>query len=154
MAVRQIDFGFPSARAFWDEVAMPAYQRFKREPNRAHAMAAALPAWHVIDWLLVEQNPKPKIEDFRTTLFRRCAELEWIGDIANGAKHRELNRGQSVARVGGTGIRSEGQETDALGTRTVTSYDPLMLTLDDGTQHNFDDVLDTIIAYWRREWFK
>src|SRR5208337_846366 len=44
-------------REFWAELVVPAYERFKAEPNRASAIDVSVHAWHVHEWIWHDQNP-------------------------------------------------------------------------------------------------
>jgi hypothetical protein len=52
-----LNFGFRGASNFWLDVAIPAQTRYFQEPTPRHAVEAAWPTCHVIDWLWHEHNP-------------------------------------------------------------------------------------------------
>jgi hypothetical protein len=143
--VRYVDFGFTSAEEFWTEVVLPAYECFKAEPTRGKAIMACFPAWHIQDWIWHQQHPGEDTHNnndyrqFQHQLYANCPELQWIRDVADAGKHRGLGR-QSV----------EVREVKSAWALNAT---PLTMTLGDGTQHAFADVLDCVIQFWRAKYF-
>jgi hypothetical protein len=144
-AVQYVDFGFTSAREYWTELVLPAYEDFKAEPTRRNAIMACFPAWHIQDWIWHQQHPGQDTRNnndyqlFQQQLFADCSELQWIRDVADAGKHRGLGR-QSV----------EVREVKGTWPLNATSW---TITLDDGTQHDFADVLERVIAFWRVNYF-
>jgi hypothetical protein len=145
--VRYIDFGFTSAREFWGEVVLPAYESFKANPSRGNAIIASLLAWHIQDWIWHEKHPggetrnSKDYQPFQEKLFLDCPELQWIRDVADAGKHRGLGRQKPKVEV---------REVKGTWPRNAT---PLTMTLDDGTQHDFADVLERVIEFWRAKYF-
>ena len=146
-AVQYVDFGFSSAREFWDEVVLPAYACFKAEPSRGKAIMASFPAWHIHDWIWHDQHPgedtrnNKDYQPFQEKLFLDCPELQWIRDVADAGKHRGLGRQKPKVEV---------REVKGTWPRNAT---PLTMTLDNGTQHDFADVLERVIEFWRAKYF-
>jgi hypothetical protein len=146
-AVQYVDFGFTSAREFWDEVVLPAYECFKAEPSRGKAIIASFPAWHIQDWIWHDQHPGEDTHNskdyrpFQEKLFLDCPELQWIRDVADAGKHRGLGRQKPKVEV---------REVKGTWPHNAT---PLTITLDDGTQHDFADVLEHVIEFWRVKYF-
>ena len=65
-----LNFAFQGAFNFWHAVAIPAQSRYFEEPTLFHAVQAAWPAWHVIEWAWHEAYPgedtrSPAFETFR-----------------------------------------------------------------------------------------
>jgi hypothetical protein len=145
--VQYVDFGFTSAREFWDEVVLPAYECFKAEPSRGKAIMASFPAWHIQDWIWHDQHPgedtrnSKDYQPFQEKLLLDCPELQWIRDVADAGKHRGLGRKKPKVEV---------REVKGTWPRNAT---PLTMTLDDGTQHDFADVLERVIEFWRAKYF-
>jgi hypothetical protein len=143
--IQYINFGFTSAREFWDELVLPAYKCFKAEPTRATAIMACFPAWHIQDWIWHQQHPgdgtrnNNDYQQFQQQLFANCPELQWIRDVADAGKHRGLGR-QTV------------EVREVKGTWPLNAT-PLTMTLDDGTRHDFADVLERVIEFWRATHF-
>jgi hypothetical protein len=143
--VQYIDFGFTSAREFWDEVVLPAYECFKANPSRGSAIIASFPAWHIQDWIWHEKHLGEDTRNnanytrFQDKLFNDCPELPWIRDVADAGKRRGLGRSTLKVR--------EVKNTWPLNTT------PLTIKLSDGTEHDFTDSLSRVIEYWRTEYF-
>jgi hypothetical protein len=143
--VQYVDFGFTSAREFWTEVVLLAYECFKAEPTRGKAIMTCFPACHILDWIWHQQHPGEDTRNnndyrvFQQQLFANCPELQWIRDVADAGKHRGLGR-QSV------------EVREVKGTWPLNAT-PLTMTLDDGTQHHFSDVLECVIEFWRAKYF-
>jgi hypothetical protein len=143
--VQYVDFGFTSAREYWDEVALPAYEFFRANPGRGNAIIASFPAWHIHDWIWHEKHPGEDTSHnkdyirFKDKLLDDCPELSWICDVANAGKHRGLGRSTPKVR--------EVKSNWPLNTT------PLTIVLNDGTEDDFGDVLCRIIEYWRTEYF-
>jgi hypothetical protein len=146
-SLKYVDFGFTSAREFWDEVVLPAYECFKAEPTRGKAIMASFAAWHIQDWIWHQQHPgedtrrSKDYQPFQEKLFLDCPELPWIRDVADAGKHRGLGRQKPKVEV---------REVKGTRPRNVA---PLIVTLDDGTQHDFADVLGRVIEFWRAKYF-
>jgi hypothetical protein len=167
--LRDVDFRFTAASEFWAELVIPAYDQFKAKPNRATAIMASFPAWHVHEWIWYDQHPgedtkgkgKKKFKKFEDDLFTACPPLHWICDVADAGKHRGLSRlnPRVVVRRVATGRRVVAGpfNTWALDTmafnemHSVTT--PLSLTLDDGSTHDFAKVLSCVIDFWRANYF-
>jgi hypothetical protein len=162
----EVDFRFTSANEFWEELVISAYEKFRTEPDRAHAIVASFPTWHVNEWIWYERHPgegaasnrNPKYTKFRCDLFRACPALPWIGDVADAGKHRSLGReDRRVDRVT-TGRRIlAGPYPFTFGTKAFGAFDtmstPLAIRLADGNTHDFEQVLSRVIDYWRVNYF-
>ncbi len=56
--VKYIDFGYATAREYWDEVVLPSQQRFlESNGERGEAIVAAMTTWSIIDWVWHERHP-------------------------------------------------------------------------------------------------
>jgi hypothetical protein len=144
--VQYVDFGFTSAREYWAEVVLPAYECFKSDPCRGKAIIASFPAWHIQDWIWHERHPGEDTRNsnkdytqFQENLFNDCLELTWIRDVADAGKHRGLGRSTLEVR--------EVRRTFPLNTT------PLNIKLYNGTEHDFADVLSRVIEYWGTKYF-
>jgi hypothetical protein len=126
---------------------LPAYECFKAEPSRGKAIMASFPAWHIQDWIWHDQHPgedtrnSKDYQPFQEKLLLDCPELQWIRDVADAGKHRGLGRKKPKVEV---------REVKGTWPRNAT---PLTMTLDDGTQHDFADVLERVIEFWRAKYF-
>lgn len=162
--VLYVDFGITSARQFWDENVIPAYERFKTQPNRANAIDASFHTWHVHEWIWHEHHPGEDTrrnidyETFRTDCIDNCPELAWLRDVADAGKHRGLGRSAEVRRVasetrevgGAYGTGAYGVGPYGAGTLVAT---PLSITLTDESTHDFAEALSRVMDYWRRKHF-
>jgi hypothetical protein len=143
--VQYVNFGFTSAKEYWDEVLLPAYERFNAEPSRGNAIMASLPAWHIQDWIWHQQHPGTDTRNskdytqFHDKLFDDCPELAWIRDVADAGKHCGLGRPTLEVR-------------EAVNTWPLNTT-PLTITLNDGTTQDFADVLSRVVEYWRTTYF-
>jgi hypothetical protein len=143
--VRYVNFGFNSAKEYWAEVLLPAYERFNAEPSRGNAIMASFPAWHIQEWVWHQQHPGAETRNskdytqFHDTLFDDCPELAWIRDVADAGKHCGLGRSTLEVR-------------EAVNTWPLNTT-PLTINLNDGTTHEFADVLSRVIEYWRTKHF-
>jgi hypothetical protein len=93
--VKYIDFGYTSAKDYFLEVVLSAYDRFREKPNRQNAIDASLHAWHVHYWIWhdLHQGKDTRNEEYNKqfleeTLFANCPSLRLIATLANAAKHR------------------------------------------------------------------
>ena len=162
--VQYVDFGITSARQFWDENVVPAFERFEAQPNRANAIDASVPAWHVHEWIWHEQNPGADTRQnadyrrFQASLISACPELAWIRDVADAGKHRGLGRPAEVQRVASGMVQIGGPIASApIGAApiagSISIRMPLTITLIDGSELEFGAVLSRVLDYWRARHF-
>ena len=162
--VQYIDFGYPSAADFWNDVVVPANARYASDPTRRHAIEVSFSAWHVVDWLFHEQRPAVALAEFQRKRIGECPELGWIRDVCDAGKHRGLSlRVPAVQRVG-KGVRpvsftnNAGEiitfVNDASQPVQFTAEGPLEIELADKSRHAFAVVLGVVMDYWRTNWFK
>jgi hypothetical protein len=158
-SLQYIDLGWTSAKEFWSEVVLPDYEQFVDVGTMRDSVHAALTAWHLHDWVFLEQYPSGGTKEkrvFQKKLIADCPELGWIRDFAETAKHRGLNR---------LDLKIEKVEPSHPVERTtpimpgfslvVRGKSPVALVLlDDGTNHQLFDVLTRVIDYWRANWFQ
>jgi hypothetical protein len=102
--LQYIDLGWTSAKQFWTEVVEPDYKRFADKGSTRDGVHAALTAWHLHDWVFLDQHPsggtKEEKKRFQEKLIADCPELGWIREYAEGAKHRALKLpGRKVEKV-------------------------------------------------------
>jgi hypothetical protein len=98
--VAYLDRDIPDARTFWSSVVLPDVEDFKSEPSEVRlGLHVAWSLWHLHDWLWHDENPgvdtkgNKEYEKFKEALIGECAELGWLRDLADAAKHRGLGRG-------------------------------------------------------------
>lgn len=158
VAPKEIDFGYRSVDQYWTEVVVPSYEEFKSTPDRASAIKASIPAWHLLEWLWDEKQPSQSLDDFRANILKECPELAWLRDVAEGGKHRRLNRSNVIVkRVLPSWVRNLGAlntfafNTMPFGGRAMAG--PLSIELYDGTTHSFAEVLSHVMDYWQDNYF-
>jgi hypothetical protein len=161
--VLYVDFGFTSAREFWGEVVLPAYEQFNAKPNRANAITASVHTWQVHDWIWHELHPgqdtygHEPYKQFQNALFSDCRELAWIRDVAEASKHRGLSRKIDVRRMKRETRFIGPFNTAPLNTVPLNAVysvsTPLVITMADGSVHGFSKVLSRVIDYWRAKHF-
>src|SRR5262245_45903472 len=112
MALQQVNIGHTSALDHWYCFACPAHSRFLEKPTRENALECAQAFWELRDWLWREtytsismRDDQLKAQAFDQQLRLACAELAWLRDIAESAKHGgRLSRASvEVAGIGGGG---------------------------------------------------
>jgi hypothetical protein len=160
-----IEFGYSSARDFWIDVALRAYDRFKAVPEPHTAIDASVHAWHVHEWVWHEQNPgvdiqrEPGRTQFRTfqeQLIRDCPELTLVRDIADASKHRGLCRAgvtvHGVSRAGPRALLLNGRprqvRTDDGRVGVLVVNPGMQLALEDGSRCSAPEAIDTVVAFW------
>ena len=162
-SLRYIDLGLTSAEQFWSKVVLPDHDQFKQSHTARDAVHAALSAWHLQDWVFLEQQPsstnKSDKRAFQKKLIAACPELGWIRDYAETAKHRGLYRqGTAVSKVE-PDSQVESVHPISIGelgsaSLVIRGTSPVTMFLDNGTSHQFSDVLSRVIDYWRTHWFQ
>jgi hypothetical protein len=55
--------GWTSAKEFWTEVVLPDYEQFTDVGKTRDGVHAALTAWHLHDWVFLEQYPSEAYGD-------------------------------------------------------------------------------------------
>ena len=146
-----IDIGINSAKEFWSEVVLPDCDQFRKSHTARDAVHAALTAWHLHDWVFLEQPLASctNKRDFQEKLIAACPELGWVREYAETAKHRRLSRqGLAVSKV-----EPDAQVERDFGLLKISGTSAVTMFLDDGTAHSFADVLSHVIDYWRTHWF-
>jgi hypothetical protein len=160
--VLYVDFGYVSAREFWQEVGLPAINRFLLEGNRGNAIEASSQAWHIHEWVWHESHPGEDTRyntDYRTfqnDLIVRCPELAWVRDIADAGKHRGLGRPAALRRVDKTSSILLGRDGSMLLGRdgeVLLSRPELTIEMSDGSIHAVAVALRAVAAFWDK-WFE
>jgi hypothetical protein len=136
---------------------LPDYDQFTKSHSARDAVHVALSAWHLHDWVFYEQPPSTNKGDFQNKLICACPELDWIRDYAEAAKHRGIYRHGEVNKVE-PDSQVESIHPISLGefgsfSLAIRGTSPVTIVLDNGTSHQFSDVLSRVIDYWRTYWF-
>ena len=151
--INYVDLGFTSARQFWIEVALPAYERFMMAPSGRTAIEAATHAWHIHEWLWHElPGPKTNSElvGYCNRITSECPELAWVRDIAEAGKHRRLKRPSvAVTRAAQmpNPVTFNGEPLTFNG-EPITLGTILKIELKDMSVHDVEDVLAKTVMFW------
>jgi hypothetical protein len=162
--VDYIDFGITSAKQFWEEVALPAYDKFQNQPTPPNAINVSLHAWHVHEWIWHEHHPgintrsNPEYKQFLQKITQECHELTWIRDVADAGKHRGLGRPADAKKMESERYIFRGAVGDhAIGTLPVGGSEvmslPICIVLTDGIRYDFPTIIKIAISYWKKEYF-
>ncbi len=140
-------FDIASAKAFYAQL-LAEYEDFKQDRvSSRRAINCALWSWHLCEWLYVDHEVQLTGQfrdqyEFRSWLVSQCPSLCIMEDIANGSKH--CRRDRSTNTQGSTlrrGAFSSGFSRDFVITR-------LMITMADGSERCYDDVLDEVMSFF------
>jgi len=153
LGVTYIDFGWDSVEKAWGQWVVPNVQAFRSTPSASSVANAALPLWHLHDWVWHEQysgqnSRGAKFDAYRDDLLTRCPSLGWLRDIADASKHRGLGRqpevkGAEPHYVGG--FNNIQLKIHSLGTLTY------FIVLNDKSIHDMNDVLRAAVEFWLNE---
>ena len=158
-SVTYVDFGWDGAQRFWEELVVPSYSRFLTVPNRANAIAAAWPAWHMHEWVWHDANPNvntrdPKYIKFRDALLSACPALGHLRDVANASKHRGTSdQRRKVSAISGLGLITKNTNPSFFDTGPFIQHYPLNLVLADKTELEFQAALTDAVRYWCNQGF-
>jgi hypothetical protein len=136
-----VDFGFSSARQYWEDVVLRYYTEFMDNPAPATAMTSAHYAWTIHEWLWHDQHSGQNTrgntgyEAFQKKILNDCPELGWVRDIDDASKHRGLSRASVQVN------------------KIPRNSTPLRIGLNDGTEYDLADVLSIVIKYWSTTYF-
>ena len=165
--VKEIDFGYLTAKEYFTEIVVPSHERFRENQKRNAAIEAALPAWHVHEWVWYEGNPVINTQSnkdysmFRDQLINRCEELAWVRDIADAGKHRYLGRSADVQgmhlrpptrgglKMAGGGVLRATDRDGRHGYLLATSPGGLEIELADGSTRLVSTALTAVVKFWR-----
>ena len=138
-----------SAQDHFESRAAPAYSAFLQLKSRENAIAAAVALWEMRDYL---RGGKGKAE-FDQETFKRCPEFKMIRDVAEAAKHAELNRTDViVSGISGTGsLGGKATTFSPLGALTGPPPCTLQIDLKDGAPRMMEDVLAIVVRFLRAE---
>lgn len=147
-----------SQSSFEIKTAKDLFLKLAREHERLmrdfhspdHAINFSITAHHLFnDWLRRELSPK----EFRSLETKLEADLKTeigiIRDICDGTKHLHLTKPPHLQ------VRTSSIRRGAFSSAFSRAFDigGLIVTLHDGTVVYFDNVADTVVAFWR-EYFE
>ena len=95
------------------------------------------------EWANKEFEPKLSKNEFRKIVLQQCSSLEIMRDLANGTKHYQLTRENSLVK------RTElhcGVFSKEFSREFDTSH--LKIILGDGTKIYFEDEIKKVISFW------
>lgn len=160
-SVRYVDFGYTTAREWWEEVGVAAHGRFLANQCRATAIEVCIPCWHAHEWLWHQQNPGVDTQGnntyvgWRESLIDQCEELAFVRDVADAAKHRGLGRPGEVTGVNNarTTLQSVNFGNGKTSIMSLNGRPKLLnigMTLDltDDTTVSLPNVIQTVIDFW------
>jgi hypothetical protein len=121
------------------------------------AFNAATTAWHLCDWIETypELHPNSGLEidpsKYKAKVFERCPWLKICGQIANGWKHRIINR-TNVPEIQANSVINIFAKTDANGNPSGPfEYEQSYAVLD-GQQHiELTTLFETVLNFWNDE---
>lgn len=119
------------------------------ELNETLARDCAQKAWHLCDLFFNEVGPTSSFKDlpsFKSHVRKVCPDLDYLRDICIASKHGKITRYKPSiddARYhDGDFCREDFDPHDF-------SVPRLAITLHDGQQLLFDDVLESVVVFWR-----
>jgi len=124
------------------------FKMLKQDPlNVSLAEKACSDAWHLIDWVLVDQkaiNPLLTKGQFRTRVYIECAEMKILHDLVNTEKHRELDRPKMI-------ITETKKRGGAFSSAFSKDFDVSRLEIhfENQSKIDVDDLVKIAIDYWR-----
>lgn len=128
------------------------YEEFiKDDTSSIKATNLSTNAWHMVDWVFEEFPTIHGLADngaFRNTLYPRCSSLKIIHDIANGTKHKELNRPKASIKT----TKERKGTFDETFDRTF-DISALLIELADGSILFFLDEIKNVMDFWK-DYFK
>lgn len=126
--------GITSPNQFWNQIVIPNRADFHNRRTARTAFNLAQSLWAVTEWVWHNWpgpgQPPAEREDYVEDHIRRCANLAYVQDIAEAAKHCHLHR----ATVQTVSINEE----------------TLEITLKGAVKLQIDDVLGSVFSYWAK----
>jgi hypothetical protein len=152
LGVTYIDFGWNSVEEAWGQWVVPNVQAYRRAPSASSVANAALPLWHLHDWVWHEQYPGQnsrgsKFDAYRDDLLTRCPQLGWLRDVADASKHRGLGRQTEVKGAEPQHVLSALYAATGIPFSELTFF----LVLNDGSIQNMNAVLRNAVDFWLNE---
>ena len=142
-------FDIVSASGFFRRVVLVDYHDFlEQKTDSRRAIHAALSAWHLHEWVHESQRgtdgyPFRTARAFGTHIRERCSPLGALRDISNGSKHV---RATQNPRISDTRLH-RGAFSNAFSRGFDISA--LLISIDDGTERYFEDILTEAIEWWQ-----
>ena len=118
----------------------------KKDPvNPRLARYAAIVAWSMCDWVHAELRPWLGLKDIQNEVKGKCPALDYIQDLANTVKHRNLTKPELAQLI-------TAERTGAFERGFDRGFDivRLELALKDGRTLWFEDVIKEVLDFWDR----
>lgn len=112
------------------------------------AVVCAILCWHLVEWIYHEHGEQltefKSIKDFINYVKTTCDSLSYIQDIANGSKHRGINRYTPI-------VRSTERKNGAFSSDFSTGFDIscLRMEIDGGRFVYFYEEIDKALSFLR-----
>lgn len=150
-------FEIEDSRGFFQKLQDEFSDFDKDHLNPRHAINCALTSWHLTDWTYQEfYKDDPRFQDewkedkkvtsglikYQKYLKeKKCRELEYMRQIANGSKHCKVDQKHRTAV-------SEGHYAPQHYSRHHYSVAKFILISEDGNEIDFETVLCETISFW------
>lgn len=122
---------------------------FKKDPlNPRIARYCAIVSWSMCDWVFEEHGSGLEYKDlasFQGYVKKQCPELCYLQDLSNSLKHKTITRYDTSLTEAYT---HKGSFSSAFSRGFDISG--LMLTIRDGSQLWFEDVIEEALSFWDR----
>ncbi len=122
---------------------------FRKDPlNPRIARYGAVAAWSICDWIFEEYGSRlgyKSLTSLQEDVRGKCPELDYLQDLANSLKHKTITRYiPSLTEA----YKRKGAFSNAFSRGFDVSG--LMLTIQDGRQLWFENVIEDALSFWDR----
>lgn len=132
-------FNIRDADDFLQEIIVPQYQEFLTDNGSArHALLAIIVVFHTYEWVHKRPFRKGQFENAYPDQPEVEKYLFLSQQIANGTKHFRNKRAKTRAQSGFSSGFGDGFAR------------PLVIQSEDGTECSADQLLRTLVGYWKR----
>ena len=120
---------------------------FKKDRlNPRIARYGAVVAWSICDWVFEEHGSclgYKELTDLQKDIRKKCPELEYLQNLADSLKHKTITRYTPS-------LHKAYKKKGAFSQEFSRAFDisRLMLTVQDGSQLWFEDVIEEALAFW------
>ncbi|MCR5862731.1 hypothetical protein LRS05_11530 [Flavobacterium sp. J372] len=124
-----------------------------RTTSTPKALALAMFSFHLTDWVAKEHfqiRDKSELGGFRKTLYPVCPSLKIMHDIANGAKHLDLDPGRAKGQIETT-TKNIGPFSNIFSKQFDQTA--LYIIMANGDKLYFEDEIEKVVNFWK-EYFK
>jgi hypothetical protein len=149
--VHERSFGIERANEFFEQILIPQYEDFLKDPlSPRYALLAIVAAYHMYDWAFKRKFTEDDFNKRYPSEKAALANLKIAQDIANGTKHFEKpskSTAHPKAKAKTKTFQREGSFSRAFS--PAFSIPMLMIQKDDGSQISADDLLENLIGFWK-----